>query len=148
MGATAHSTEPQCCCPSTSLSPAPDVSKVAPLASPASLSRAGHGATDGGTLGSLTGCSDCLKLLSDLKVLTPCLEPNPVLPRGNRALLLQVWDVLAGFGVQQLQALRMLSRASKHPSLTPLHIPVCAALDVPVINHVLSVKSQQAKIEP
>lgn len=99
-------------------------------------------------LGSLTGCSDCLKLLSDLKVLTPCLEPNPVLPRGNRALLLQVWDVLAGFGMQQLQALRMLSRASKHPSLTPLHIPVCAALDVPVINHVLSVKSQQAKIEP
>lgn len=152
MGATAHSTEPQCWCPSTSLSPAPDVSKVSPLTSPASLPRAGerHHCASEVTLGSLTRCSNSPRLFLDLKVLTPCLEPNPVLPQREGSTSPtglgcagRVWDAAApGARDAELCTQTPFPNSPPHPCLCS---PGCSRL---VINHMLGLKSQREKIEP
>lgn len=102
------------------------------------------------TLGSFTRYSDSPNLFLDLKVLTPCLEPNPVLPQREGSTCPaglgyagRVWDAAApGAQDADLCTQTLFLNSPPHPCLCS---PGCSSL---VINHMLGLKSQQAKIEP
>lgn len=151
MGATARSTEPQCWYPSTSLSPAPDESKMTPLTSPA-LPRADE---------RHHSCSDADPGVSHKEQRLPeavFRSEGPHTLLGTKSWLPQregstspaglgcaggVWDAAAP-GARDAE----LCTQTPFPNSPPrpcLCSPGCSRL---VINHPLRLKSQQAQIEP